>query len=188
MNVVELAPDPELEIRPLTAAEIRERAGELGAVLADCVQGGAPIGPMLPFPEEEARAYWEGVAAAVDAGTRSCLAALVDGRALGSVEIDLATAANQPHRALLSMLIVHRDTRHRGIGAGLLKHAEIEGALHGRTLLTFETGLDGEADRLAGRLGWLRAGVVPGAALYPAGGYVDIVMLWKAVGGPEGLD
>jgi ribosomal protein S18 acetylase RimI-like enzyme len=185
---VELAPNPELEIRPLSGAEIRERAAELGAVLADCVAGGAPIGPMLPFPDEDARGYWDGVAAAVDAGTRCCVAAVVDGRAQGAVQIDLATPANQPHRAVVSMLIVHRGTRNRGIGQGLLKHAEVEGALHGRTLLTFETAAESEAERLASHLGWLHAGTIPACALFPTGGYVDVVVLWKAVGGPEGLD
>lgn len=75
---------------------------------------------------------------------------------------------NQPHRADLSKLLVHRRARRRGIGAALMHAAEAEAHRLGRTLLVLDTATD-EAERPYEHLGWRRIGVIPGYALMPRG-------------------
>ena len=51
----------------------------------------------------------------------------------------------------------------------------------GKTLLVLDTASDA-AERLYERLGWQRVGVIPGYALWPAGGSVDTVIFYKQLG------
>jgi len=178
---MELPPDPVIDIRVLSGDGIRGRAGELGAVLADCVAGGASVGFMLPFSAEDAKPFWHQVAAEVDAGNRVCLGALADGVVVGTVQIVFAAMPNQPHRADVSKLLVHRAMRGRGLGKALMERVEVEAALHGRSLLVLDTALSSGAERLYLRLGWHGAGIIPGYALWPAGGECDTVLFWKRV-------
>ena len=174
-------PEPAVEIRVLDADAVRARLGELAEITADCVVGGASIGFMLPFSAASARPFWQGVADAVERGDRVCLAALVDGVAMGTVQLHLALPPNQPHRADVMKLQVHRAARGRGLAGRLMRRLETEAALHGRSLLVLDTVVGGDADRLYVRLGWHRAGVIPGYALWPAGGECDTQFYWKRV-------
>jgi len=178
---VALPPDPKIDIRPLDAEEIRARVGELASVLADCVAGGASVNFMLPFSTADATPFWLSVADAVEAGSRVCLAALVDGIAMGTVQLLFAPQPNQPHRADVAKLLVHRSMRGRGLGRALMQRVEVEAALHGRSLLTLDTALGGDAERLYVRLGWHGAGLIPGYALWPEGGECDTVLFWKRI-------
>ena len=68
---------------------------------------------------------------------------------------------NQPHRADLSKMLVHRRARRRGLGAALLEAAEELARDCGRTLLVLDTITGSDADRLYTRLGWVRVGEIP---------------------------
>jgi hypothetical protein len=48
----------------------------------------------------------------------------------------------------------------------------------GKTLLVLDTS-SADAERLYQRLGWQRVGVIPGYALWPAGGLVDTTVFYK---------
>lgn len=148
----------------LTDAE----AGDLADVLVDCVEGGASVGFMQPLSPVRALAFWMDVAAAAARGERALLVAEDADGVAGTVQLVLHQADNQPHRADLVKMLVHRRARRRGLGAALLRAAETVARECHRTLLTLDTASD-DAARLYARHGWRRAGVIPGYALLPHG-------------------
>jgi GNAT superfamily N-acetyltransferase len=153
---------------------------QLAEVLHDCVHGGASVSFMLPFPLDEARAFWRGVAAGVDRGERALVVAEVDGVIRGTVQLVLAQPPNQPHRADLAKMLVHRAARRLGLGAALLQAAEAQARAEGKTLLVLDTA-SAEAECLYTRGGWVPCGVVPGYALLPQGGLCDTRFFYKAL-------
>jgi GNAT superfamily N-acetyltransferase len=171
----------EIEVRRLDANETRARLDELAAVLADCVAGGASVSYMAPFTHEQARAAFAAWAGDVERGARLLLAAFVDGTIVGTVQVVFATQPNQPHRADVAKLLVHRSARRRGLAQVLMEHAESEARAEGRTLLVLDTVTGDDAERLYTRLGWTRVGVIPNYALYPDGRPCDTTVFWKAV-------
>jgi GNAT superfamily N-acetyltransferase len=153
----------------------------LSDVLIDCVDGGASVGFMHPLPRAKADAFWLGVAASVARGERVLLAAHDDaGTILGTVQVVFAQYENQPHRADIAKMLVHRRARRRGAGAALLAAAERAAADAGRTLLVLDTA-SSDAERLYAKLGWKPCGVVPGFALLPDGGLCDTTFFYRAL-------
>jgi ribosomal protein S18 acetylase RimI-like enzyme len=170
-----------MTVRVLTAAEVRAKAGELGAILADCVAGGASVSFMAPFTADDARAFYERVADAADKGMVSVLVAEVDGVAMGTVQVAYDMPPNQPHRGDIRKLLVYRQARRRGLARALMLAAEEEALARGRPLLVLDTASDG-AERLYTELGWQRVGIIPDYALLPDGGYCDTLYFYKRVG------
>jgi ribosomal protein S18 acetylase RimI-like enzyme len=170
-----------MTVRVLTPGEVRTRAGELGAILADCVDGGASVSFMAPFTMDDARAFYERIADAADKGAVSVLVAEVDGVAMGTVQVAYDMPPNQPHRGDIRKLLVHRRARRRGLARALMLAAEAEAVARGRPLLVLDTASDG-AERLYTELGWQRVGVIPDYALLPGGGYCDTIYFYKRVG------
>src|SRR4030095_14764773 len=103
------------------------------------------------------------------AGTRALLVVEEGDAILGTVQLVLAQPENQPHRADLSKMLVHRRARRRGLGAALMAAAEDVAREAGKSLLVLDTA-SSDAERLYARLGWQRCGVIPGYALPPSGG------------------
>jgi GNAT superfamily N-acetyltransferase len=171
----------EIEVRRLDAAEVRARLDELAAVLADCVAGGASVSYMAPFTQEQAREAFGAWADDVERDARLLLAAFLDGTIVGTVKLVFATPPNQPHRADVAKLLVHRSARRRGLARLLMEHAEREARAEGKTLLVLDTVTGEDAERLYTRLGWTRVGVIPNYALYPDGSPCDTTVFWKAV-------
>jgi GNAT superfamily N-acetyltransferase len=92
----------------------------------------------------------------------------------------LEAPENQPHRGEVAKLQVHRRARRRGVGERLLRAAEEVALGAGKTLLVLDTA-SRDAERLYDRLGWQRAGVVPGYALWPTGGLADTTIYYKVL-------
>jgi GNAT superfamily N-acetyltransferase len=155
----------------------------LAALTIDCVDGGASIGFMHPLSETQARAFWQRVAAGVSAGERALLVAEDAEGVIGTVQLLLAQPDNQPHRADLAKLQVHRRARGRGLAEALMREAEQMAADCGKTLLVLDTVTGSAADRLYTRLGWQRVGEVPDFALWPRGGLCPTTFFYKRVGG-----
>jgi ribosomal protein S18 acetylase RimI-like enzyme len=154
---------------------------ELAGVLIDCVEGGASVSFMHPLPRDRAVAFWRSVAKGVAAGERALLIA-EDARGLcGTVQLVLDQPENQPHRADLSKLLVHRRARRQGLGEALMRAAESTARECGKTLLVLDTAND-EAERLYERLGWQRVGVIPGYALLPHGGLCGTAVYYRNLG------
>ncbi len=124
---------------------------------------------MDPLTRERAVAFWRRVAQGVAAGERVLLVA-EDARGIcGTVQLVLNQPENQPHRADLAKMLVHRRTRRQGLGAALMRAAEAAACECGKTLLVLDAVTDGDAARLYERLGWIRVGDIPGYALMPRG-------------------
>jgi ribosomal protein S18 acetylase RimI-like enzyme len=172
----------QIEIRRLRVGEVRAQLDGLAAVLVDCVEGGASVRYMAPFSHDDARSAFEAVAAEIEDGRRLLLAAFADGEIVGTVQVVFATPPNQPHRAEIAQLLVHRSARRRGIAERLMARAEREALAEGKTLLVLDTVTGDAAERLYERLGWTQVGVIPGYALYPDGRLCDTTVFWKALG------
>lgn len=176
-----MSPNARVEVRRLDATELRARLDALAAVLADCVAGGASVSYMAPFSEEQAREAFAAWADEVERNRRLLLAAFLGDTIVGTVQVVFATPPNQPHRADVAKLLVHRAARRRGVAQLLMEHAEAEARSEGRTLLVLDTVTGDDAERLYTRLGWTRVGVIPNYALYPDGRPCDTTVFWKAV-------
>jgi GNAT superfamily N-acetyltransferase len=170
-----------IEIRRLDATAARDHLDGLAAVLADCVAGGASVGYLAPFPQEDALVAFRVMAAEVEQGRRLLLAALAGDRVVGTVQVILVLPPNQPHRGEITKLLVHRSARRRGIAELLMARAESEARAEGKTLLVLDAVTGGDAERLYARLGWTRAGVIPGYALFPDGRPCDTTYFWKRI-------
>lgn len=166
-----------LPIRRLTQPSDTE-IDRLSAVLIDCVEGGASVSFMHPLSPAKARAFWQQVAQDVARGARALLVAEDERGLVGTVQLVLDQPENQPHRADLAKMLVHRRARGRGVGAALLAAAEQLGRECGRTLLVLDTA-SAEAERLYARGGWQRCGTVPGYALLPQGGLCATTFFYR---------
>lgn len=151
----------------------------LSDVLIDCVDGGASVNFMWPLERAAARAFWHQVAHQVAAGERALLVAEDGEGPCGTVQLVLAMPPNQPHRADVSKMLVHRRARRRGVGAALMRAAEQAGRDSRRTLLVLDTVTGSDADRLYTRLGWQRVGEIPGFALWPRGGLCPTTIFFR---------
>jgi ribosomal protein S18 acetylase RimI-like enzyme len=180
-DLTSMAATEQIEIRRLAPADVYEQLDALAAVLADCVAGGASVSYMAPFSHEQARGAFEAFAAEVEQGRRLVLAAFANGDLVGTVQVILALPPNQPHRAEIAKLLVHRSARRRGIAELLMEHAEGEARAEGKTLLVLDAVTDGDAARLYERMGWTKVGVIPGYALYPDGRPCDTTVFWKTL-------
>jgi GNAT superfamily N-acetyltransferase len=158
-------------VRLLSADAARGHIAALSSILMDCVEGGASVSFMTPLTREKADGFWLGVAASVAAGDRVLLVAedRSGGELVGTVQVVLGMPENQPHRAEIAKMLVHRSARRKGVGAILMRAAEETARELGRTLLVLDTVTGGDGERLYERLGWSRVGVVPDFALMPDG-------------------
>ena len=112
-------------------------------MLIDCVEGGASVSFMHPLTRDRAVAFWRRVAQGVAAGERALLVAEDARGVCGTVQLVLDQPENQPHRAELSKMLVHRRARRQGLGAALMRAAEATARDCGKTLLVLDTASDG---------------------------------------------
>lgn len=164
-------------VRRLTAITDNQ-IRQLADLLIDCVDGGASVSFMLPLSIDKAMAFWRRVAAATARGERALLVAEDEGGLIGTAQLILDLPENQPHRADLSKMLVHRRARRRGVGAAVLRAAEALALQLGKSLLVLDTA-GPEAERLYARLGWVRVGVVPDYALLPGGGLCATTFFYR---------
>ncbi|MBV9832926.1 MAG: GNAT family N-acetyltransferase [Alphaproteobacteria bacterium] len=155
-------------IRQVDRLDERDLDG-LIEVLIDCVEGGASVSFMHPLSPAKARAFWQRIATDIASGARTLLIAEDDIGVIGTVQIVLDQPENQPHRADISKMLVHRRARRLGVGAALMTAAEDAARRAGKTLLVLDTASD-DAERLYVRAGWTLAGIIPDYALLPRGG------------------
>jgi GNAT superfamily N-acetyltransferase len=155
---------------------------KLADVLIDCVEGGASVSFMHPLTRDRAVAFWRRVAHGVAAGERALLVAEDAHGLCGTVQLVLDQPENQPHRADLAKMLVHRRARRQGLGAALMRAAEATARECGKTLLVLDAVTGGEAARLYERLGWVRVGDIPSYALMPRGGQCSTTYYYRDLG------
>ena len=152
---------------------------ELSTVLIDCVDGGSSVSFMQPLTRERADAFWREVAEDVAVGARALIVAEDDTGICGTVHLVLAMPENQPHRADLVKMLVHRRARRRGLGAALMTAAESMARDCGRSLLVLDAVTGDAGERLYTRLGWTRVGVIPRYALMPDGAFCSTTYFYR---------
>ena len=168
-----------IEIRQLTAEEGRQYVGQLADVLLDCIAGGASVSFMASLTKSEAESFFKQVVQGVRRGDRILLAAFLDSKLVGTVQVVFPWPPNQPHRADVAKLLVARAARKQGVAQRLMEHAEVASRQAGKTLLVLDTVTGDNAERLYTRLGWTRVGVIPNYALFPDGSWCDTTIFWK---------
>ncbi len=172
--------NPDLTLRCLDGAQAQARIDALADLLIDCVEGGASVSFMLPISRATALAFWRGVADAVARGERTLLVAEdAAGRIVGTVQLVTAQPENQPHRADVAKMLVHRSARRRGVAQRLLVALDDAARAAGKTVLVLDTVTGGAAERLYARAGWQRVGEVPRYALMPDGSFCATTFFYK---------
>jgi GNAT superfamily N-acetyltransferase len=168
-----------VRVRVVDADAIEALRPRLGELLIDSVRHGASVGFLHPLAPAEADAFWRRVQHAV-AEERCVLlvAEDADGVVVGTVQLDVDTLPNQPHRGSVSKLLVHSTARRRGVGEALRVAVENAASAAGRWLLTLDTATP-EADRLYQRLSWTPSGAIPDYALNPDGTLTHTSFYWK---------
>jgi GNAT superfamily N-acetyltransferase len=151
----------------------------LADVLIDCVNGGASVSFMHPLTRDRAAAFWRRVAQGVAAGERALLVAEDADGICGTVQLIVDLPENQPHRADLAKMLVHRRARRQGLGAALMRAAEATAREYGKTLLVLDAVTGGDAARLYARLGWVRVGDIPRYALMPDGAFCSTTVFYR---------
>lgn len=164
-------------VRRLDTLTSREFGG-LCDVLIDCVEGGASVSFMHPMTLAKAAEFWREVAASMNRGERALVIAEDDHGVIGTAQAVWATPENQPHRADVAKMLVHRRARRLGVGAAVLKAAEDAAREAGRTVLVLDTASN-DAERLYERSGWQRVGTIPDFALLPDGARCATVVYYK---------
>ncbi len=161
----------------------------LATLLVDAVDSGAAVSFLAPLSIEAAEAWWRRTFATADGGA-IFLVARAAGEIVGSVQLHPAWAPNQPHRAEIAKLIVHRRARRGGVGTGLMRAIEDAARDAGFRLLTLDARRGGAAETLYRNTGWTVAGVIPRYAIDPDGaGLHDTVIFYKELapgGSPAG--
>jgi GNAT superfamily N-acetyltransferase len=175
-----LSTSPGVPIRRLQSVDDTQIEA-LADLLIDCIDGGAGVSFMHPLAPAKAQAFWRRVAASVAAGERALLVAEDDTGIVGTVQLVLAQPENQPHRADLSKMLVHRRARRQGLGAALMRAAEQMARDCRKTLLVLDTVTGSDAERLYARMGWVRVGTIPDYSLLPRGGLAGTTVFYKAL-------
>ncbi|KGR96755.1 GNAT family N-acetyltransferase [Burkholderia sp. ABCPW 111] len=171
-----------IDVRCVEPNEAAACIDALSDVLIDCVEGGASVSFMAPLARDKARAFWRDVADGVARGDRTLFVAQhADGRIVGTVQMITRLPENQPHRADVAKMLVHRDARRRGVAQRLLDALDGAARAAGKTVLVLDTVTGGDAERLYRRAGWQRVGVVPDYALMPDGAPCATTFFYKRV-------
>ena len=173
------APASTLEVRRLRAVT-EAQLQQLADVLVDCVEGGASVSFMQPMTRDKALAFWRKAADGVARGERALLVAEDAQGIVGTVQLVLELTENQPHRADVAKMLVHRRARRQGAGDALMRAAEAAALQEGRTLLVLDTA-DDTAKRLYERLGWKTVGTIPRYALRPEGGECATTFYYRSL-------
>lgn len=149
---------------PVSDADVRA----LSQLLIDAVESGAAVSFVSPLTDENAEAWWRTTLGAAHA--RAIFLVARDGDDIvGTVQLHPAWAPNQPHRAEIAKLLVHRRARRSGLGSRLMHDIENAARQAGFTLLTLDAKRGAAADHLYRQLGWTVVGAIPAYAVDPDG-------------------
>ncbi|QNK56887.1 GNAT family N-acetyltransferase [Paenibacillus sp. PAMC21692] len=130
---------------------------ELSGLLMSVVEDGASIGFLPPLSRSSAKEYWAG---ALQPGVALWIAQ-AGSAIVGSVQLQSCMKPNGLHRAEIAKLMVHADSRRRGIGRLLMERAEERAGQEGRSLLVLDTREGDPSNVLYASLGYVHAGTIP---------------------------
>lgn len=166
---------------PASDADLRA----LALLLIDAVDSGAAVSFLPPLPVDRAQEWWRKTVSTSPPGAIILVARDADG-IVGTVQLQPAWAPNQPHRADVVKLLVHRRGRRAGLGRRLMESIEQAAREAGFGLLTLDAKAGGAAEALYRRLGWTVAGTIPRFALDTDGSTPhDTVIFYKQLDQPD---
>jgi len=158
---------------PVSDDDIRD----LALLLLDATAAGASVGFLDSTTLDEAKEWWQ-----QNIRERTILLVTRDAKGItGTVQLRPAPMPNQPHRADVAKLLVHRRARRQGLGVLLMEEIERRARSAGFTLLVLDTKRGDAAETLYRRAGWTEVGVIPGYALNPDGSMCDTVVFYKEI-------
>jgi acetyltransferase len=161
-------------VLPVSDSDLRA----LAQLLVDTVESGAAISFLPPLTLERAEHWWRKTIATSHPNAIFLVCRDSAGIA-GTVQLHPAWAPNQPHRADIAKLMVHRRSRRMGVGRQLMQSIEDAARHAGFKLLVLDTKRGDAAEHLYQQLGWTRAGVIPNYALNTDGTLHDTVIFYK---------
>jgi GNAT superfamily N-acetyltransferase len=141
----------------------------LARLLVDAVESGAAVSFVLPLSTEQALDWWRKTTTTAHPAAVFLAARDPNAEIIGSVQLHPAWAPNQPHRAEIAKLLVHRRCRRDGLGKRLIQAAEIAALEAGFTLLTLDAKRGAAAEQLYRKMGWVYVGTIPAFAVDPDG-------------------
>jgi ribosomal protein S18 acetylase RimI-like enzyme len=168
-------------LEKLTPDQANQAQDELVELVQDAVHNGASVGFLSPLTREVAQQYWNDVINDIRQGSRLLLVLRVDGRVLGSVQLDLCKRPNGSHRAEVQKLFVHTSVRRQGFGRALMTAIEQEARNAKRSLLCLDTESHKPAEAMYRRLGWLLVGEIPDYASSPDGHLRGTTIFYKKI-------
>jgi GNAT superfamily N-acetyltransferase len=149
---------------PVSDSDIRD----LSHLLVDAVESGAAVSFLATLTLAAAEDWWRETLAGSDPRAVFLVVRSDDG-IVGTVQLHPAWAPNQPHRAEIAKLLVHRRSRRQGLAATLMKTIEDEARRAGFRLLTLDAKRGAAAEYLYRHLGWTAIGAIPRYAFDPDG-------------------
>jgi len=171
-----------MDIELLTSHAAHERLPDLTELLRDAVDSGASIGFLPPLSADSAHDYWRGIFDEIDVGRRLLLVASSETRVVGTVQLELATKPNALHRAEVQRLLVLRSYRRQGIAEQLMRQLESCARQLRRTLLVLDTRQGDPSELLYQKLGYTRAGTIPGYARSATGAFDATAFYYRELG------
>ena len=173
LRVAEVAEVIERLKLPVSEADLRS----LADVLVDAVESGAAVS-FLALTRGQAEVWWRRQFASPASGAIFLAARDAEG-IVGTVQLHLAWAPNQPYRADVMKLMVHRRGRRKGIGRQLMQALEREAQGAGIRLLVLDSKRGDAGEHFYRALGWTVVGTIPRYALDPDGTPHDTVVFYK---------
>lgn len=159
-----------MQIQEITPNEIEGIVDDLSQTLIETVHTGGAIGFMSPVPVDIAHDFWMNtVRQEIERGHRKLFVALIDGRAVGSVQLLFCSQANQPHRCEVAKMMVHPNARQRGVGKALMQVLTATAIEQKKSLITLDTKIGDVAETLYRAFGFESAGIIPNYAYDPDG-------------------
>jgi GNAT superfamily N-acetyltransferase len=168
-----------MHVRILSAEEVPNAIPRLAEILIDAVAAGAGVSFMHPLSQSDAEHYWRSQIVDVASG-KGFIFVCEDGKAgeiAGTVMLQRPWAPNQPHRADVAKLLVHRQHRRKGVASALMLAVEEKAKALGLKLITFDAVAGGGAETFYRTMGYTPAGVIPDYA-YSGDGKLDATMFF----------
>ncbi|MFD1356789.1 GNAT family N-acetyltransferase [Fictibacillus halophilus] len=161
----------------INVSNIDEHVEELSDLLIKVVHDGASIGFLPPLKKEHADEFWRGCAAP----ETIFLAAKIEGKIAGTVQLHLCTKPNGTHRAEVAKLMTHPSHRQKGIARQLMKEIEKRAKQEGRTLLVLDTREGDPSNLLYQSIGFIEAGRIPNFAQSETGTLDTTILYYKNI-------
>ena len=139
---------------------------ELAQLTLAIIESPASIGFLADTKLDALRQYWQ----QLDFSHKKLALARDDtGRAVGTIQLNLATPGNSLHRGEIAKLMVHPQAQGLGVSTTLLQAAISKARELGLSLLVLDTLSDSKAAQIYEHLGWSKAGSIPNYASLPNG-------------------